>query len=38
LAVNIIERSKIKTVILKCEPSAINKAIKGEPVGTLVVV
>jgi uridylate kinase len=38
LAVNIIERSRIKTVILKCEPSAIGKAIRGEPVGTLVVV
>jgi uridylate kinase len=38
LAVNIIERSKIRTVILKCEASAIDKAIKGEPVGTLVIV
>jgi len=38
LAVNIIERSKMETVIVKCEPSSINKAIKGEPIGTLVVV
>ena len=38
LAVNIIERSKMRTVIVKCEPSAISKAIKGEPIGTLVVV
>jgi uridylate kinase len=36
LAVNIIERSRIRTVILKCNPSSIEKAIKGEPVGTLV--
>jgi uridylate kinase len=38
LAVNIIERSKMRTVIVKCEPSAISKAIKGELIGTLVVV
>ena len=38
LAVNIIERSKIKTVILKCGPSAIGKAIRGEPVGTKIIV
>ena len=38
LAVNIIERSKIRTVILKCSPSAIRKAIRGELIGTLVVV
>jgi uridylate kinase len=38
LAVNVIERSKIKTVILKCDPLAIAKAIRGEPVGTLVLV
>ncbi len=38
LAVNIIERSKIRTIILKCEPSSIERAIRGKPVGTLVVV
>jgi uridylate kinase len=37
LAINIIERSKIKTVILKCNPSTIAEAIKGRQVGTLVV-
>jgi uridylate kinase len=38
LAVNVIERSKIKTIILKCDSSSIAKAMKGEPVGTLVTV
>jgi len=37
LAVNIIERSKIRTVIVKCEPQMIAKAIRGESVGTLVI-
>jgi uridylate kinase len=36
LAINIIERSKVKTVIIKCEPLAISRAIRGEPVGTLI--
>lgn len=38
LAVNIIERSRIKTVIVKCEPASIGKAVLGEEAGTLVVV
>ena len=38
LAVNVIERSKIKTIILKCDSSSIAKAIRGEPVGTLVTI
>jgi uridylate kinase len=38
LAINIIERSRIKTVIVKCEPSTIGEAVEGKSVGTLVVV
>jgi len=37
VALKIIERSKIKTIILKAEPKIIEKAIKGEDVGTEII-
>ena len=37
VALKIIERSKIKTRILKADPKTIEKAIKGEDVGTKIV-
>ncbi len=38
VAINIIERSKINTRIIECSPSSLNKAIKGERVGTEIMV
>jgi uridylate kinase len=38
VAVKIIERSKIKTLVVRCVPSTIEKAVEGKRVGTLVVV
>ncbi len=37
VALKIIERSKIKTRILKAEPKIIEKAIKGGKVGTEII-
>ncbi len=37
LALKIIERSKIKTIILKADPKIIEKAIKGGDVGTKII-
>jgi len=37
VALKIIERSKIKTLILKADPKIIEKAIKGEDVGTKII-
>lgn len=38
LALRIIKRSKLKCVIVKCTPEMIEKAIKGEEVGTRIMV
>ena len=38
VALKIIERSKIKTRILKAEPKIIEKAIRGEDVGTQIII
>jgi len=37
VALKIIERSKIKTRILKADPKIIEKAIKGDKVGTEII-
>ena len=37
VALKIIERSKIKTKILKADPKTIEKAIKGAKVGTEII-
>jgi uridylate kinase len=38
VALKVIERSKIRTVVLKSEPAIIKSAIAGKPIGTRVVV
>jgi uridylate kinase len=38
VAINIIERSRINTRIIKCDPSSLDKAIRGESIGTRIMV